>query len=154
MAQTPPPPEEGSDLDFQIPTPMPGRPVRPAILTASAVIFLIQAVLGLLVAILAFSLKDSAQTAFAPSNFVRLTSALGAIYLVLGALDAIAGLLILRMSSAGRILGFVLAGVGVLSGLYSLSKGSGFGLVTLLLFGFVMFGLATTGDVFARARRG
>ena len=154
MAQTPPPPEEGSDLDFQIPTPMRGRPTRPAIITAAAAIFFVQGAFGLLLGVLAFSLKDSTRTAIQPSGAVRLTTTLGAVYLVVGALNGVAGLLVLRLRAAGRILGFVLAGVGILSGLYALSKGSGFGLVTLLLFGLVMFALATTGDVFARARQG
>lgn len=84
----------------------------------------------------------------------QLSQMVGVLLLVLAALELIAGLLVLRLSAAGRALGMVLAGVGLLLGLVALVDGQGTAILGMGMSLFLIYAFTTTGDVFARARQG
>lgn len=69
----------------------------------------------------------------------------------LGALDIVAGFLVLRLSSAGRILGIVIAALGILSGLVQLGRSGSSGLLSIALYAFVLYALIAYGFVFEQA---
>jgi hypothetical protein len=69
----------------------------------------------------------------------------------LGALDIVAGLLIMRLSSGGRVLGIVIAVLGILSGLAQLSSSGSSGLLSMALYAFVLYALLAYGFVFRQA---
>ena len=69
---------------------------------------------------------------------------------VLGGLDVLAGWLILRLSPGGRVLGIVIAVLGLLSGLAQLGRTGASGLLTLFLYGYVLYALIAYGFVFSR----
>jgi hypothetical protein len=72
-----------------------------------------------------------------------------AFWLVLqGGLSLVAGGLVLRLRPAGRVLGIVVASLGILTGLAQLRSAGSSGLLGLALDAFVLYGLFTYGFVF------
>ena len=69
---------------------------------------------------------------------------------VYGALQALAGVLVLLLRQRGRWLGIVLAVVGIGIGIARASSTPASGLVTILLNGFVIYALASSGPAFRR----
>ncbi len=67
-----------------------------------------------------------------------------------GALQAVAGLLVVLLRQNGRWLGLVLAVVGIGLGIARASSTPASGLVTILLNGFVIYALASSGPAFRR----
>jgi hypothetical protein len=67
---------------------------------------------------------------------------------VQGGLSLVAGFLVLRLRPAGRVLGIVLASLGILTGLAQLRSAGSSGLLGLALDAFVLYGLFTYGFVF------
>jgi hypothetical protein len=67
---------------------------------------------------------------------------------VQGALALLAGWLVLRLRPAGRILGIVLASLGIVAGLAQLRSTGSSGLLALALNAFVLYGLIAYGFVF------
>ena len=65
-----------------------------------------------------------------------------------GGLRLLAGWLILRLRPAGRVLGIVLATLGIVTGLVQIGNASGPGLLAIALDAFVLYGLFTYGFVF------
>ncbi len=72
-----------------------------------------------------------------------------AVYLVIsGGLALVAGWLVLRLRPAGRVLGIVLATLGIVSGLVQIGSTGGPGLLAIALNAFVLYGLFTYGFMF------
>jgi hypothetical protein len=67
---------------------------------------------------------------------------------IVGGVDLIAGWLVLKLSAAGRVLGIVIAVIGILGGLAQLRDTGTPGLLSLFLYGFVLYGLIAYGFVF------
>jgi hypothetical protein len=87
-------------------------------------------------------------------NVDRVARGLGLFSLVIGTLEIVAGVLVLRLSDGGRIFAIVLASIGLLGGIGSLSGGSPLGVVTLGLYGFVIYTLFAHASAFHGTRRG
>jgi hypothetical protein len=68
--------------------------------------------------------------------------------LAIGAAGILAGILVLRLSPTGRVIGFVVAGLGLASGLLQFDSSS---ILTLAANGFILWALVTNGEAF-RAR--
>lgn len=140
---------------FVIPTPMAARPRRPSVLTTASVVLLIQAALTGLGGALVLSLRTSSLSPqLLQTRTTQLSQTVGVLLVVLAALELIAGLLVLRLSGAGRLLGLVLAGVGLVTGVVALVDGQGTAILGMAMNLFLIYAFTTTGDVFARARRG
>ncbi len=72
-----------------------------------------------------------------------------AAYLIIsGGLALLAGGLVLRLRPAGRVLGIVLATLGIVTGLVQIGRTGGPGLLAIVLNAFVLYGLFTYGFVF------
>jgi hypothetical protein len=72
-----------------------------------------------------------------------------AVYLIIsGGLSLLAGSLVLRLRPAGRLLGIVLASLGIVTGLVQIGSTGGPGLLAIALNAFVLYGLFTFGFVF------
>jgi hypothetical protein len=69
----------------------------------------------------------------------------------MGVLQALAGFLVLRLRPAGRVLGIVLASLGIVAGLLQLRSAGVTGLLSMLLNGFVLYGLLAYSFVFEQA---
>lgn len=89
-------------------------------------------------------------TGISTMNFERVARGIGVLAMAFGGLEVLAGVLILRLSNAGRILGLVLACLGVVGGLSSLGDGAGVGLISLGLYGLTVYALFARADVFQR----
>lgn len=87
-------------------------------------------------------------------NLERIGRGVGVFSLVIGLVEVMSGFLVLRLSSGGRILALVVASLGVIGGIGSLSGGSPAGVLTLGLYGLVIYALFAHGVVFGGARRG
>lgn len=70
--------------------------------------------------------------------------------LVLAVLEVASGVLVLRTSHAGRVLGIVVAALGIGGGLAAIASPQG--LVTIAIFGFVVYALVTNARAFRRTR--
>jgi hypothetical protein len=76
-----------------------------------------------------------------------------AFYLIVsGGLLLVAGWLVLRLRPAGRVLGIVLASIGIVTGLVQIGSTGGAGLLAIALNAFVLYGLFTYGFVFKDER--
>jgi hypothetical protein len=73
---------------------------------------------------------------------------------IVGGLDLLAGWLVLRLSSTGRILGIVIAVIGLVGGLAQLGESGSSGILSLALYAFVLYGLLAYGFVFREQPRG
>jgi hypothetical protein len=125
--------------------------------TAAGVILIamgaIQAVAGLI--LLVVSPDDLARIgSIGNIDIERIARGVGVITLVVGAIGILAGILILRLVEGGRILGLVLAFLLALSGFGSLARGNALALLSLGLYGFVIYALFAHGSDFRRSRRG
>jgi hypothetical protein len=156
----PPPPPPRPDLsawqDDGSP-PASGRSARPPLVTAAGVILLVlgavQALAGIV--LMALSPADLANLGSVGNlNLDRVGWGLGAFSLVIGLVEILAGFLVLRLSSGGRILALVLASLGLIGGIGSVSGGSPAGVLTLGAYGVVIYALFAHGVVFRGARRG
>jgi hypothetical protein len=148
----PPPPASGYEgWADRVVEAQPGtwRPRRPGIVTAAAVLLLVSGGLAVLGSLLILSSGD--RTAL-PGMGADAVHTLGAIALVIGGVEVLAGILVLRLVPAGRVLGIILAGLGVLGALRTL--GSPQSMITLAVDGFVIYALVSTGDAFRRGTRG
>ncbi len=76
----------------------------------------------------------------------------GLYLIVSGGLLLVAGWLVLRLRPAGRMLGIVLASIGIVTGLVQIGSTGGPGLLAIALNAFVLYGLFTYGFVFKNER--
>lgn len=140
-------------MPFVVPTPMSAPPRRPSVLTTAAGALMVQGILRGLAGALVFSLQGSPATSQLPSTVAGTSRVVGVVFLLLAAIELIAGSLVLRLSGAGRGLGLLLAGGEVLYGFKLLLDGNGTAALAIGVNLFLIYALSTTGDVFARARR-
>jgi hypothetical protein len=84
-----------------------------------------------------------------PGDEGVISEEVAAFYLIVsGGLLLVAGWLVLRLRPAGRVLGIVLASIGIVTGLVQIGSTGGAGLLAIALNAFVLYGLFTYGFVF------
>jgi hypothetical protein len=130
-----------------VPTPRPAPPRRPGIVTGAAAILLVAGVLYLLVGLISLA---GGTTFVVAGNDVEGAS-VSIVLLVGGTLQLLAGWLVLRLRPAGRILGIVVATLGIAGGLLQLGSDGTTGVLAMLLDAFVLYALLTYGFVFEQA---
>jgi hypothetical protein len=114
--------------------------------TGAAAILIVAGVIALLAGVVVLSGGGSADVPGLEGRTV-----VGTIALVVGAVDLLTGWLILRLSPAGRVLGIVIAVLGILTGLAQLDGSGPSGLLGVALYGFVLYALLAHGFVFRDA---
>lgn len=144
MSDLPPAPR---DPYPQVPTPRAARPARPGMVTGAAAVLLVSGALNLLLGAISMN---------AGATFVVPRGGVGrgivATYLIVsGVFHIVAGWLILKLRPAGRILGIVLAALGMVGGLLQLGSAGTIGVLGMLLYAFVLYGLLTYSFVFEQA---
>lgn len=145
-------------MSWQADDPAPAStPTRPQPVTAVGVILIVlgalQALGGLVLMVV--SPADLARIgSIGNISLDRVARGIGFFSLVLGALEVLAGILVLRLSEGGRIFAIVLASLGLLGAMGSLSRGSAPGVVTLGLYAFVLYALFANRAAFRGRRRG
>jgi hypothetical protein len=144
MSDVPPPPR---DPYPSVPAPRPAPPTRPGLVTGAAAILLVSGFLNVLVGVISL---DGGATFVVPGG--RVGGGPVAVALVaMGALQLVAGWLVLRLRPAGRILGIVLAVLGIVGGLLQLGSAGVTGILSMLLNAFVLYGLIVYAFVFEQA---
>ena len=114
--------------------------------TYAALILLISGALSVLFGIVSWS-GDT--RLLVPGDEGVISEEVAALYLIVsGALLLVAGWLVLRLRPAGRVLGIVLASIGIVTGLVQVGSTGGAGLLAIALNAFVLYGLFTYGFVF------
>lgn len=154
MGQLPPPPAPLPDLPgvpLPVPSPSGGRRARPQLVTAAGVILIVLGALGIFGGLILLANDPADLSGFSTVNLERVARGIGVLALGFGGLEVLAGVLVLRLSNAGRILGLVLACLGVVGGLGSLGDGAVVGLLSLGLYGLTVYALFAHRDVFGRA---
>lgn len=160
MDPLPPPPPRPDISGWQTPYPEPAsrQIVRPPLVTAAGVLLMVVGVLGMLggIGLMVAGARDLGRISsqFGDVDITRLARGIGFLAVVLGALEVLAGILVLRRSNAGRILGIALAILGLIGGLGAVGGGGGGGVLVLLANGFVVYVLFAFGHVFHPARGG
>ena len=158
MEPFPPPPPPRPDTFWQADGPAPAStPARPQLVTAAGVILIVMGVMQALagIVLMVVSPDDLAGIASIGNlNLDRIARGIGIFSLVVGSLEILAGMLVLRLSDRGRIFAIVLASIGLLGGIGSVSRGSAPGVVTLGLYAFVIYALFAHGSVFRGTRQG
>jgi hypothetical protein len=114
--------------------------------TYAGLILLIAGALSLLFGVVALS-GDT--RLLVPGGEGAMSEEVVAGYLVIsGGLSLLAGWLVLRLRPAGRMLGIVLASLGIVTALVQIGSTGGPGLLAIALNAFVLYGLFTYGFVF------
>jgi hypothetical protein len=114
--------------------------------TYAALILLISGALSVLFGIVSLSGDTSL---LVPGDEGVISEEVAALYLIVsGGLLLVAGWLVLRLRPAGRVLGIVLASIGIVTGLVQVGSTGGAGLLAIALNAFVLYGLFTYGFVF------
>lgn len=114
--------------------------------TYAALILLISGALSVLFGIVSWS-GDT--RLLVPGDEGVISEEVAALYLIVsGGLLLVAGWLVLRLRPAGRVLGIVLASIGIVTGLVQVGSTGGAGLLAIALNAFVLYGLFTYGFVF------
>lgn len=150
MSDLPPPPRD-PDAAVPVPRPAAGPVRRPGPVTGAAGVLLVAGALSLIVGLMGVSGdRVNIDPPFLEGESAERIAAFGLI--VQGALALVAGWLVLRLRPAGRILGIVLASLGILTGLAQLRDTGSSGFLALALNAFVLYGLLTYGFVFKTAR--
>ena len=139
-----PPGSRFEDLsDFEVPVDAVATGQRTPILITAAVVLFAGALFAVLylVLLLPFASSDRGSS---------VSAVVVGFLLVYGALQAVAGLLVVLLRQSGRWLGIALGVVGIGLGIARASSTPASGLVTILLNGFVIYALASTGPAFRR----
>jgi hypothetical protein len=144
MSDIPPPPPW--DPSRGVPSPRVAPAQRPGMVTYAGLILLISGALSVLFAIVSLS---SDTRLLVPGGEGAISEEVVAVFLVItGGLSLLAGWLILRLRPAGRVLGIVLASLGIVTGLVQIGSTGGPGLLAIALNAFVLYGLFAYGFVF------
>jgi hypothetical protein len=145
----PPPPGSFEAWERVIAEPVVAPPHRPVAITIAGVLLILAGGFAALAAGLILLTGDGASIegvgADAPTVVV-----LGA--LALAAMEVGAGALVLRCAPIGRTCGLVVAALGFLGGLAAIRSPQG--IVTIAIFGFVIYTLVTNSDAFRHTRDG
>jgi hypothetical protein len=158
MEPLPPPPPPRPDTSWQADDGAPTSiPPRSQLVSAAGVILIVLGVLQALggVVLLVVRPEDLGRIAsMGDLSLERVVRGAAIFVLVVGLLEVFAGILVLRLSDGGRHLAIVLALIGILGGIGSVSGGSVLGVVTLGLYAFVIVVLFTQTAAFGGGRRG
>jgi hypothetical protein len=129
------------------PTPLTAPVRRPGPVTGAAGVLMVAGALSLVIGLMGVSGdRVSIDLPFLEGGSAQ---RIAAFWLVLqGGLSLLAGWLVLRLRPAGRVLGIVVASLGILTGLAQLRASGSSGLLGLALDAFVLYGLFTFGFVF------
>jgi hypothetical protein len=150
MTDLPPPPNEPFPGHYPgVPVPRAGPPRRPGVVTGAAVILIVAGLLAIIAGLVVLNGSGALEVPGADTQDVATVVAMVAF--ALGALDIVAGVLVLRLSSGGRILGIVIAVLGIISGLAQLGSSGSSGLLSIALYAFVLYALLAYGFVFRQA---
>ena len=149
MSDIPPPPPPTSPFGDHVPTPQPARgPARrPGAVTGAAGILIVAGALALVFGLMAIR-GDGVDVDVPLLDEGSMARAVAVALLVQGGLSLLAGVLVLRLRPAGRVLGIVIACLGILSALASLRSAGSSGLLAFALDGFVLYALLAYGFVF------
>ncbi len=154
----PPPPPPRPDMAWQPADRMPASiPARPQLVTAAAVILIALGALQALAGMVFLFVSPQQLASIASMGNVRIdpiARGIGFFILVMGSLEVVAGILVLRRSGAGRVLAIVLASIGLVGGIGNVSHGYAPGLVTLGLYAFVIYVLFAHAAAFRGTRPG
>ncbi len=142
MSDLPPPPND----PYGVPVPRAGPPRRPAVVTAAGIILLVAGALYVIGGLVLLNSKGGLALPGLTGRDVARVAAVVAF--ILGGLDVLAGWLVLRLSPSGRILGIVIAVLGLVAGITQLGRAGSSGLLSLALYAFVLYGLLAYGFVF------
>jgi hypothetical protein len=143
------PPKVSRYERFDIPVPMPakGPKRRPAAVTTAAVVLLVSALFSALGIAL---LKVAGGSGYELAGVHLSSAASSVLFLGLGGLQAITGVLVLMLKASGRSLGIALAVVGIVLALLGVASDAVNTLLSLALNGFVIYALGTSGSSFTR----
>jgi hypothetical protein len=134
-----------------VPTPPPSPRRRTPVVTAAGGTLITAGVLTLLAGLIIVLAGSDVLVDGKPVGDGAHTVAVLAV--VIGAADVLVGILVLRLVSLARILGFGLAGLTVLIGLVSLVQGNARAILQLLLGGFTIWSLIVAEPAFRRDAR-
>lgn len=150
----PPRPDMGWQMVDRVPVP---SPARPQLVTAAAVILIALGALQALAGMVFLFVSPQQLASIASMGNVRIdpiARGIGFFILVVGSLEVVAGILVLRRSGGGRILAIVLASIGLVGGIGNVANGYAPGLVTLGLYVFVIYVLFAHASAFRGIPRG
>jgi hypothetical protein len=137
MDQNPPPPPPPSAPPPPSYGPS-GAGARPGVVTAAAVLLFIAGGFSLLGALILFT-----ATAVA-AGFVLLAIVLAGV----GAIEIYAGVQVLNLKERGRILGIVLASIGLVLQLLSIGRATGSSIIGICIDAFIIWALVTNAQYF------
>jgi len=144
MSSLPPPP---ADPSSGVPTPLAAPVWRPGPVTGAAGVLLVAGALSLVVGLMGVTGdRVNVDLPFLEGESAERIAAFGLV--AQGGLALLAGWLVLRLRPAGRVLGIVLASLGIVTGLAQLRSTGSSGFLALALNAFVLYGLLTYGFVF------
>jgi hypothetical protein len=147
MNDIPPPPPAGPVPG--VPVPKAAPPKRPGALTGAAGILLVAGLLSVIVGTIGLVGEGlDIDAPFFEGESARRVAA--SLLLVQGALALVAGWLVLRLVPAGRVLGIVVASLGIVTGLMQLRSTGSSGFLALALDAYVLYALIAYGFVFDR----
>ena len=135
----PPPPRRAPSLEsweHVVEAPVPGAHRRPAAVTIAGVLLVVAGVFAGFAGLLILTTGDGGATLPVAVTMVLACSEIGS------------GVLVLRGHALGRPLGLVIAGLGIAGGFADI--GSPRSLVTIAVFGFVVFALVKNAETFRR----
>lgn len=146
MTSLPPPPADPySGLPAPRPLAVPVR--RPGPVTGAAGVLMVAGALSLGIGLMgATGDRVNIDLPFLEGNSAERVAAFWLV--IQGSLALVAGWLVLRLRPAGRVLGIVIAVLGILTGLAQLRSSGSSGLLGLALDSFVLYALFTYGFVF------
>ena len=145
MDDIPPPPPTSPVPSVPVPRAAPAK--RPAALTGAGGILLLAGVLSVVVGSIGLAGDGlNFDAPFLEGESGHRTAAV--LLLAQGVLALIAGWLVLRLSPAGRILGLVVASLGIVAGLMQLRSTGSSGFLALALDAYVLYALIAYGFVF------
>ncbi len=130
---------------------------RPQLVTAAAVVLIVLGALQGLAGVVLMVLSPADLSRIGSIGNMDLTSVakgIGLFSLVVGALEIVAGILVLRLSVGGRVFAIVVAAFGAFGGLASVFSGSAPGVLTLGLYAFVIYVLFSQRAAFRGTRQG
>jgi len=122
-----------------------GRPARPGIVTAAAVLLYVGGGLGALGGLL-----EVTGGGFLGGAFGGIAIVLGLVMLAVGALEIYAGVQVLALREQGRVIGLALAAIGALLSLLQIGAAPGSAIIGLAINGFILYALVTTASAFHR----
>lgn len=135
----------------------PSAPARPQVVTAAAVILIVLGALQGLAGGVLMAVSPADLARIGPIGGMELDPAargIGLFSLVIGALEILAGVLVLRLIEGGRIFAVVIAAFGAVGGFAGVVSGSAPGVLTLGLYAFVIYVLFAHRAAFRGTRQG